>query len=214
MSMVVLHDYWRASASYRVRIALALKGVAYDQVEHDLRTGAQRQPDYLALAPHGLVPALEVDGMVLIESPAILEWIEARWPRPPLLPADPFEAATVRAMAALIACDIHPIANLRVLDRLRGEFGASDAQVRDWIVHWITQGFAALEPLIARHGGLFAFGDAPTLADCYLVPQVYNAERFGVDLVAHPRLRTVAAAAATLPAFARAHPQAQPGAAA
>lgn len=209
MSHLILHGYWRSSASYRLRIALALKGLAYEQVAHDLRTGAQRSPEYLSIAPHGLVPALEVDGTVLIESPAILEWIEARWPEPALLPGDPGEAAMVRAMAALIACDIHPINNLRVLDYLRRELGADDEQVQAWIVHWIEAGFAPLEQLIASGPGPFAWGTAPTLADCYLVPQVYNAERFGVDLKPYPRIRAAVGTARALPAFAEAHPDRQ-----
>jgi maleylpyruvate isomerase len=212
VSGLVLHGYWRSSAAYRVRIALNLKGVAYAQVTHDLRTGAQRAPDYLALAPHGLVPALEHDGEVLIESPAILEWIEATWPQPPLLPADPLAAARVRAMAAIIGCDIHPVNNLRILKALRGDFGATDAQVQAWIARWIVQGFDALERLIAREGGAHAFGDRPTLADCYLVPQLYNAERFGVDLSSWPRIRAAGDAARALPAFAAAHPDRQPDA--
>ena len=213
MSGLVLHGYWRSSASYRVRLALALKGIAYRQVAHDLRLGEQAAPDYLAIAPHGLVPALEHDGGVLIESPAILEWIEARWPSPPLLPADPDAAAVVRAMVALVACDIHPLANLRVLNALRRDLGASDDQVQAWISDWIQRGFTALESLIVRHGGRFAFGDEPSLADCVIVPQVYNARRFTVPLDAYPRLVAVDAALCALPEVASAHPEAQPDAA-
>lgn len=212
MSGLVLHGYWRSSASYRLRIALNLKGLDYTQIAHDLRDGEQRDPGYLALAPHGLVPALEHDGKVFIETPAIFEWLEARWPARPLLPASPDDAAVVRAMAALIACDIQPLNNLRVLDALRDDIGASDAQVRAWITRWIGEGFAALECLVAIHGGLFAFGDTPTFADCNLVPQVYNAERFGIDLAPFPRLRQVTATALSVPAFARAHPDQQPDA--
>lgn len=209
---LTLHGYWRSSAAYRVRIALNLKGLAYRQVTHDLRTGRQRAPDYVAIAPHGLVPALEHDGGVLIESPAILEWLETRFPSPALLPSDPDAAATVRAMAALIGCDIHPLNNLRVLDALRRDFGADQAQVGAWIARWIGDGFAALETLIARHGGAHAFGDSPTLADCYLVPQVYGAERFAVDLAPYPRLLAAVAAARALPAVEAAHPARQPDA--
>lgn len=206
---LVLHGYWRSSASYRVRIALNLKGLAYAAVSHDLRAGAQRDPAYLALAPHGLVPALEHDGKVLIESPAILEWIEARWPVPPLLPADPDEAAIVRAMAAIVGCDIHPLGNLRVLNALRDDLSAGPEQVRAWIARWIGEGFAAVEALVARHGGTYAYGDTPTMADCFLVPQIYNARRFEVDLSAFPRLASAGEAAGRLEAFAAAHPDRQ-----
>lgn len=212
MSTITLHGYWRSSAAYRVRIALALKGVAYAQVAHDLRLGEQRDAAYLALAPHGLVPALEHDGQVLIESPAILEWIETRWPAPPLLPAPPDDAAIVRAMGAMIACDIHPLNNLRVINALKRDFNATNEQIKAWIGRWITQGFAALETLIARHGGGFAFGNAPSLADCYLVPQTYNAERYGVTLEPFPCIRAAVAAARALPAIAAVHPDRQPDA--
>ena len=210
MSDMILHSYWRSSASYRVRIALGIKGLSYEQVTHDLRAGQQHDAAYLAIAPHGLVPALEHEGQVLIESPAILEWIDAKWPEPPLLPDAPDAAARVRTIAALIGCDIHPLNNLRVLTRLRDQFDASNPQVKDWIGHWIEDGFGALERLIARDGGTYAFGDVPTLADCYLVPQVYNAERYNIDLGAYPRVLAAAENARALPAFAAAHPDQQP----
>jgi maleylpyruvate isomerase len=209
---LTLHGYWRSSASYRVRLALALKGVAYAQVTHDLRHGEQAAADYVALAPHGLVPALAHDGGVLIESPAILEWIETRWPNPPLLPRDPDAAAMVRAMVALIVCDIHPLNNQRVLKALREDFGAGEDQIQAWIADWTHRGFAALETLIARHGGRFAFGDHPTLADCVIVPQVYNARRFAVPLDAYPGLVAAADALLALPAAQAAHPDRQPDA--
>lgn len=209
MSDLVLHGYWRSSAAYRVRIALNLKGVDYTQVAHDLRTGGQRDPAYLVIAPHGLVPALEHGGTTLIESPAILEWIEARWPEPTLLPADIDQAAIVRAMVALICCDIHPLNNLRILNALRDEFGASPDQITAWVSRWIGTGFAALEQLIAQYGGLHAFGDTPTFADCCLIPQLYNAGRFRVDLARYPRLVAAGAAANALPAFIAAQPDRQ-----
>lgn len=207
-----LHGYWRSTAAYRVRIGLNLKGLVYEQAPHDLRTGQQRDPGYLALAPQGLVPALETGGGVFPQSLAILEWLEERFPAPPLLPADPDQRAVVRCMAALVACDIHPLNNLRVLNALRADLHADPAQVEAWIARWIGEGFAALEQLVARHGGAFAFGDAPTLADCCLVPQVYSAERFSVDLTPYPRIRAAAARAAELAAVDAAHPARQPDA--
>lgn len=185
---LTLHGYWRSSAAYRVRLALGLKGLSYDSIAHDLRTGAQRAEAYRALQPQGLVPALETSDGVLIQSPAILEWIEERYPDPPLLPEDSAGRAMVRAMAAVVACDIHPINNLRVLTHLREELHADEAAVRRWIGRWVAEGFAALETLIARHGAGYAYGDRPTLADCHILPQVYNAERFAVDLTPFPEL--------------------------
>jgi maleylpyruvate isomerase len=212
MTDVTLHGYWRSSAAYRVRIALNLKGVSYEQSTVDLRRGEQRNAAYLDIAPHGLVPALRIGADVVVESPAILEWIEDCWLDPPLLPADARARAIVRAMAALIGCDIHPLNNLRVLDVLRAEFGASREQIASWAGRWIFEGFKGLEALVRDHGGRFAFGDTPTLADCYLVPQVYSALRFGVDCSGFPRLTRAAAAAGELPAVREAHPDRQPDA--
>ena len=209
---LTLHGYWRSTTAYRVRIALALKGVAYAQVTHDLRKGKQRNAEYRALNPQGLVPALATDDSVLTQSPAILEWIEQTYPDPPLLPADANGRAIVRAMAATIACDIHPVNNLRILNALRTEFGADEAAVNRWIARWIGDGFAALEMLIARHGDGFAFGATPTIADCHLVPQVYSAERFTVDLSPYPHLKAAVDNARALPGFAAAHPERQPDA--
>lgn len=212
MNDLVLHGYWRSSAAYRVRIALNLKGLSYAQTLHDLRTGAQRENDYLAIAPHGLVPALQTKDQVLIESLAILEWIDAYWPTPSLLPGSLDDQAVVRAMAALVGCDIHPLNNLRVLNALRTDFQASDDQVRAWVHRWIGDGFVALEQMVAQHSGAYAFGDTVTMADCYIVPQIYNARRFSIDLAPYPRLVAVADAAAKLPAFDAAHPDRQPDA--
>jgi maleylpyruvate isomerase len=207
-----LHSYWRSTAAYRVRIALNLKGLGYQQVTHDLRTGEQTGGAYTAINPQKLVPALEADELVLTQSLAIMEWLDERHPAPPLLPRDANDRAIVRAMAQTIACDIHPLNNLRVLNRLRADFGADDAAVSGWIAEWISSGFEALELMIERHGGQLAFGDAPTLADCCLVPQVYSATRFAVDLTPYPHLTSAADRAASLDAFAAAHPSRQPDA--
>ena len=204
---MILHGYWRSGAAYRTRIALGLKGLAYDQQGVDLRTGAQKSEAFVALNPQGMVPALEVDGAVLTQSPAILEWLEETHPAPALLPAEPVDRAHVRAMAALIGCDIHPLNNLRVGKALRETFGADQAAVDAWAARWILPGFEALEALVARHGAGWCFGEAPTLADCYLIPQVYSARRFNVALDAFPRLLAIDAAAGVHPAFeiGRAH---------
>lgn len=207
---MILHGYWRSGAAYRVRIALALKGIAYRQVNHDLRTGGQADPAYAALNPQRLVPALDVDGLVLTQSVAILEWLDERYPEPPLMPADADGRAIVRSMVATIVTDVHPLHNLRTLDALRRDFGGSDEQVGAWMAHWMQDGFAAIEALIARHGDGFAYGDRPTLADCVTVPALYSAMRFGVDIGAYPRL--VAAAARTAALAQAAHPDRQPDA--
>ena len=207
-----LHGYWRSGTSYRVRLALALKRLDYEQVTHDLRSGAQRADAYRALNPQGLVPALDTGDAVLTQSPAILEWLEEVYPDPPLLPAGATDRAVVRAMAATVACDIHPLGNLRVLNALRADFAADAEAVTRWIARWIGDGFAALETMVERHGDGFAFGDRPTLADCHLVPQVYAAERFAVDLSPYPRLVDAARRTAALPAATAAHPDRQPDA--
>lgn len=208
---IKLHDYWRSGAAYRVRIALHLKGIAYTQVAHDLRLGEQASEAYRAFQPQGLVPALETPGGVFLQSLAMIEWMEEVHPEPPLLPPTPTERAIVRGMAAVVACDIHPLNNLRMLGAIR-QLGADEAQVRAWIARWIGDGFSALETLIARHGRGFAFGASPSLTDCCLVPQIYSAERFGVDLAPYPSLVAAGNAARALPAFAAAHPDRQPDA--
>ncbi len=209
---MILHGYWRSGAAWRTRIALELKGLTYEQRGVDLRTGAQRSEAFVALNPQGMVPALEVDGAVLTQSPAILEWLEETHPVPPLLPAGPVDRAHVRAMAALIGCDIHPLNNLRVGKALRETFGADQAAVDAWAARWILPGFEALERLVAVHGGGWSFGAAPSLADCYLIPQIYSARRFNVPLEAFPHLLAIDAAAAGRPAFIAAHPDNQPDA--
>lgn len=209
---MILHGYWRSGTSYRTRIALNLKGVEYQQAALDLRTGAQKSEAYLRLNPQGLVPALETDdGLVLTQSPAILEWLEETHPEPPLLPSDAAGRAQVRAMAAVIGCDVHPLNNLRVLKAVRA-MGADQAGVDAWAGQWIIDGFTALEALVVRHGEGWCFGGAPTLADCYLMPQLYSARRFNVDLAAFPRLLEIETRAEAHPAFIAALPENQPDA--
>jgi len=206
MSRPLLHDYFRSSAAYRVRIALALKGVEHDGVSVDLRSGDQRSADYKARNPQGFVPMLEVDGLKLTQSLAIITYLEATRPEPPLLPASAADQAHVRAMALLIACDIHPLNNLRVLHYLKNELGQEEPARDAWYRHWIAEGFAALEALAAPRAGKFLFGDAPTLADVCLVPQMYNARRFDVPLDDYPLLVRVDEEANRLEAFAAADP--------
>jgi maleylpyruvate isomerase len=209
---MILHGYWRSGAAYRTRIALSLKRQAYETQGVDLRTGAHKSEVFVALNPQGMVPALELDGAVLTQSPAILEWLEETCPPPALLPAAPVDRAHVRAMAALIGCDIHPLNNLRVGKALRETFGADQPAIDAWAARWILPGFEALEALVARHGKGWCFGDAPTLADCYLIPQIYSARRFNVPLEAFPRLLAIDTLASQHPAFIAAHPDAQPDA--
>lgn len=210
---MILHGYWRSSASYRVRIALGLKGLSFEQVTHDLRISAHKSVDYGAISPQHFVPVLETgDGTFLIQSLAILEWLEERFPSPPLLPDASDDRAIVRAMAAIIGCDVHPLNNLRVLARLKTDLNAQQHQIDSWIARWISEGFSALEKMLQRYSDGFAFGNRPTLADCYIVPQVYSARRFNVDLSPFPLVQKVSSAAELLPVFQAAHPAAQPGA--
>ncbi|WP_420140496.1 maleylacetoacetate isomerase [Sphingomonas sp.] len=212
MTMLRLHGYWRSSAAYRVRIALALKGLSYTQTGHDLRTNGHKEAAYRAIAPAGLVPALETDEDVFVQSLAIIEWLDETYPHPPLLPPDATGRVIVRGMAQTIACDIHPLNNLRILRYLKSDLGASQEVIDGWAARWIGDGFAALEKMIARHGGVFAYGDAPTLADCLTVPQAYNAARFGVDLSPYPRLMATVERVRAIDAVAAAHPDRQPDA--
>ncbi|MDE2404619.1 MAG: maleylacetoacetate isomerase [Sphingomonadales bacterium] len=205
---LVLHGYFRSSASWRVRIALNLKGLAYRQVSHHLRDGAQHDPAYRALNPQALVPALEVDGAVLTQSLAICEYLDERWPSPPLLPPDPLARARVRAFALAIACEVHPLQNLGMLDRLRAR-GFDGAAVKQWARETIDHGLAACATLVAAESGPFCFGAVPTLADVLLIPQLGNARRFGAR-VDWPRFPAIEAACAALPAFAAARPEVQP----
>ena len=207
-----LHGYFRSSAAYRVRIALNLKGLGAEHLPHHLRKGEQCAPAYLAINPQGLVPALENDaGAVLTQSVAIIEWLDETRPSPPLLPKDILQRAKVRAFALAIACDTHPVQNLKVLARLR-ELGLAEEKVQDWAAWVNREGLAACETLIRNEPGPFCFGDVPTLADLCLVPQLANARRFGVDVTAYPRLLEAEAAAKALPAFVNAAPEKQPDA--
>ena len=207
-----LHGYFRSSAAYRVRIALNLKGLSADHLPHHLRKGEQRDPAYLAINPQGLVPTLQDDrGVILTQSLAIIEWLDETPPEPPLLPTDPLRRAKVRAFAMVVACDTHPVQNLKVLARLR-ELGLADEQVTGWAAWVNREGLTACETLIANEPGPFCFGATPTLADLCLVPQLANARRFGVDLAVFPRLLKAEMAAKNLKAFADAAPDRQPDA--
>ena len=203
---LTLYDYFRSSASYRVRIALNLKGVDYEAVPTNLVEGAQRAEAHLARNPQGFVPTLEHDGQFLGQSLAIIDWLDARYPQARLIPADADARAKVLAAAMVIIADIHPLNNLRVLKYLKAEFGATQAQVDDWYRHWIAEGFTALEAL-APAQGLFG-GDAPDLVDVCLVPQIYNARRFDTSLDAFPKLVRIDAALTAMDAFAKAAPEA------
>ena len=211
---MILYDYYRSSAAYRVRIAVWLKGLSLEQRACHLREGAQRSPDYLAINPQGLVPCLQDEGFSVTQSLAILEYLDETHPTPPLLPATPAARARVRSLAQLIACDIHPLNNLRVLKYLKGESAQPQAAIDQWVGHWIAEGFAALETRLSRESetGRWCHGDAPGLADCVLIPQIYNARRFNVPLAAYPTLLRIDAEAAAHPAFIAAHPARQPDA--
>jgi maleylpyruvate isomerase len=207
-----LHGYFRSSASYRVRIALNLKGLSADHLPHHLRKGEQRDPAYLAINPQGLVPTLEDNGgLILTQSLAIVEWLDETYPEPPLLPHDPLRRAKVRAFAMALACDTHPVQNLKVLARLR-QLGVPEEQVTEWAAWANREGLAACETLIARESGPFCFGATPTIADLCLVPQLANARRFGVALEAFPRLLQAETAAKAVKGFADAAPDRQPDA--
>ena len=209
MPKPILYDYFRSSAAYRVRIALNLKGVDYEQRHVDLRAGDQKGADYRALNPQGLVPMLEIDGHRLTQSLAIINYLDLRYPNQPLIQAMAAERAHVVAMAMAIACDIHPLNNLRVLNYLKGELGHSQQEVDCWYAHWITEGLGPLEAMAKPRAGDFLFGNGPTGADICLVPQLYNARRFNVPLDDYPTLLRADANAAKLEAFAKAHPDRQ-----
>jgi maleylpyruvate isomerase len=212
--MVRLHGYFRSSSAFRVRIALNLKGIGYEQVPYHLQRGEQRSPAMLALNPQGMVPALEIDGNVLTQSMGIVEYLDETRPSPPLLPGDAAGRARVRALAQVIGCDIHPIDNLRVLTYLRQKLGQPEPEVAAWFNHWVAAGFDALETMLSVSAGTgtYCHGETPGLADICLVPQVANSGRFGLDLTPWPTIHRIYAACVALPAFERALPGNQPDA--
>ncbi|OBQ74961.1 maleylacetoacetate isomerase [Mesorhizobium erdmanii] len=212
MSDIVLHNYYRSSTSYRARIALEMKGLSYTYVPHHLRHGEHLEPAFLAVNPQGLVPALVLDdGTVLTQSLAIIEYLDEIQPAPPLLPKDALGRARVRMLAQMIACDIHPVNNLRVLTSLRTLFGAGDQDITNWFRHWVNEGFQPLEKILAssRQTGTFCHGEAPGLADICLAAQIASNARFGVDLAPYPTIARINAACMALPAFQKAAPQNQ-----
>ncbi len=209
MTSAVLYDYFRSSASYRVRIALNLKGIAYEQRAISLVQGEQQAPSYRALNPQGFVPMLEIDGHRLVQSLSIIVYLDQKYRDPPLMPADPAEAAHVRSLALAVACDIHPLNNLRVLKYLRGPLGVSEEAKDEWYRHWVAEGLSAREEMARPRAGAFLFGDSPTIADICLVPQLYNARRFSVPIADYPTLRRADETASAHAAFAAAHPDRQ-----
>jgi maleylacetoacetate isomerase len=208
-----LYTYFRSSAAFRVRIALNLKGVAVAPAFVHLAKGEHLQPAYRAVNPQSLVPALQVDGALLAQSIAIMEYLEETHPQPRLLPADPLGRARVRSLSLIVACEIHPLNNPRVLKYVKNVLGHSQDEVDAWYRHWIADGLAKLEAELARPGtGRYSHGDAPTMADCCLVPQIFNAQRFDCDLAPHPAVMRVFEACMQLDAFERAQPGKQPDA--
>ena len=207
--MLKLYDYWRSSASYRMRIALNLKQVEYETAEVSLHPDhlAQNSAEYRAINPQMRVPSIDIEGRVFGQSMALIEWLEETKPNPPLLPSDPMARLSARAFADIVACDIHPLNNSSVLKYLREEFSADADKVGAWYGTWITRGFEALEALAPKDGS-FLFGDMPGLAEICLIPQIHNAKRFNIGLSAFPRLLEVDAACAEIPAFANAAPEA------
>ena len=209
---MILYDYFRSSAAYRVRIALNLKAIAAERRFVHLRRGAQREEAYLGVNPQGLVPTLLDGDATLTQSLAIIEYLDETHPSPPLLPSSPVDRAWVRSIAQAIACDIHPIDNLRVLQYLEGHLGADEAKRNDWYAHWIRVGFEAIEKRLAERSGKYAFGEEPGLADICIVPQVANAGRVKLPMDPYPRIRAINAACLAHPAFDAAHPSKQPDA--
>jgi maleylacetoacetate isomerase len=209
MPQAVLYDYYRSSAAYRVRIALNMKGIEFEQRPVNLLESQQKSDEYRALNPQGFVPMLEIDGHRQKQSVAIINYLDLRFPNAPLIPASAAERAHVVSLSMMIACDIHPLNNLRVLKYLKGELGHSQEEVDAWYAHWIAEGLRPLEAMAAPKAGKYLFGDAPTAADICLVPQLFNARRFNVPLDDYPTLVRADENANRLEAFATAHPDRQ-----
>ena len=214
MSSMSLYGYYRSSTSYRVRIALALKGIEVAQVPVNLLKGEQRSEDYLAINPQGLVPTLMVGdtptSVALTQSLAIMEYLEERWPTPALLPSAPEARAKVRSLCQFMACEMHPLNNPRVLNYLTDRLEVTQAQRLEWYRHWVAEGFARLEVMLAESAGRFCHGDSPGMADVCLMPQLYNARRFECELMDYPRILAIEAACQSLESFQQAHPERQP----
>jgi maleylpyruvate isomerase len=209
-----LYNFFRSSTSHRLRIALNLKGLATDYVAVDLRVEAHLKQAFKTINPQGLVPALDTGEQVLIQSPAIIEWLEEKHPTPALLPKDTEDRAHVRALAAIVGCDVHPVNNRRILEYLRKQFGADESAINAWCATWVSDGFNAYETMLAAdtRRGDFSFGNAPSLADVYLIPQIESARRFKIDLTQWPLIAGVEAACMQLQAFQKAAPMQQPDA--
>jgi len=212
--MMKLYSYFRSGTSHRTRIAMNLKGLDYDYIAVNLAEDKQLESKYEAINPQGLVPTLQADDLILFQSPAILEWLEEVYPEHPLLPSDSAGRMRVRALSALIGCDIHPINNRRILQHLRNELSVSEEEVLTWCQHWINEGFTALETLLDKDKtrGKFCYGDNPTFAECYLIPQVYSARRFKVDMTPYPNIVAIDEHCRTLKAFLDSEPMNQPDA--
>ncbi|MBU5618020.1 maleylacetoacetate isomerase [Psychrobacter sp. TAE2020] len=209
-----LFNYFRSSTSYRTRIAMNLKGLVYDYIAVDLAQDKQLETAFKAINPQGLVPVLQTDDLLLYQSPAILEWLEETYTQNPLLPKDAAGRMQIRALSAMIGCDIHPLNNRRILQYLRNELTVDEDEVMVWCQHWMTEGFTALEKLLAedKSSGKFCYGDSPTFADCYLIPQVSSARRFKVDLTPYPNIFAIDEHCRSLKAFDDADPVKQPDA--
>lgn len=212
--MMKLYNYFRSTTSYRTRIAMNLKGIDYEYIAVDLAQDKQLDAAFKSINPQGLVPVLQADDLLLYQSPAILEWLEESYPQNPLLPTDAAGRMHVRALSAMIGCDIHPINNRRILQYLRNDLDTNEDKVMKWCQHWISEGFTALETLLAadKTHKSFCYGNSPTLADCYLIPQVSSARRYKVDLSPYPNIVAIDKHCCTLKAFADAEPMKQPDA--